>query len=94
MIERKYFMQDKYYLKIKEELHNNEVYKKIKDYSKNKHDLSTYYNVGKLLIEAQGGEVKAKYSNQLIKNYSIRLSNELNKKYSETNLKYMRQFYL
>lgn len=29
--------------------------KRVKDYSKNKSDLSTDYNVGKLLVEAQGG---------------------------------------
>ena len=45
-----------YYKQIKEELINNEVYKKIKDYSKNRSDLNTYYNVGKLLVETQGGE--------------------------------------
>ena len=50
-----------YYEEIKKELVNNEVYKRVKDYSKNKSDLSTYYNVGKLLIEAQGGEKRAKY---------------------------------
>ena len=42
-----------YYNKIKEELINNEIYKKSKDYSKNRSDLSTYYNVGKLLIEIE-----------------------------------------
>ena len=41
-----------YYDKIKTEFINNEVYKKVKDYSKNKNDLLTYYNVGKLLVEA------------------------------------------
>lgn len=45
-----------YYNEIQNELINNEVYKKVKDYSKNKSDLITYYNVGKLLIEAQVGE--------------------------------------
>ena len=30
-----------YYDKIKEELINNEVYKRVKDYSKNKNDLNT-----------------------------------------------------
>ena len=44
-----------YYNEIKNELINNEVYKRVKDYSKNRNELSTYYNVGKLLIEAQGG---------------------------------------
>ena len=41
-----------YYEEIKKELVNNEVYKRVKDYSKNKSDLSTYYNVGKMLSEA------------------------------------------
>ena len=41
-----------YYNQIKNELLNNELYKRVKDYSKNRHELSTYYNVGKLLIEA------------------------------------------
>ena len=56
-----------YYNEIKNELINNEAYKKVKDYSKNRNDLMTYYNVGKLLIEAQGGEERAKYGDSLIK---------------------------
>ena len=83
-----------YYEEIQQELINNEIYKSVKDYSKNKSDLSTYYNVGKLLIEAQGGEKRAKYGNGLIKEYSHKLSTELNKKYSETEFKRIRQFYL
>ena len=83
-----------YYNEIKNELINNEVYKKVKDYSKNRNDLMTYYNVGKHLIEAQGGEERAKYGNKLIKQYSERLTYELGKGYSTRNLKYMRKFYL
>lgn len=83
-----------YYKEIKKELINNEVYKRVKDYSKNKNELSTYYNVGKLLIEAQGGEERAKYGDGLIKEYSKKLSEELGEKYNITTLKRMRQFYL
>ena len=83
-----------YYHEIKNELLNNEVYKKAKDYSKNKSDLNTYYNVGKLIIEAQGGEERAKYGDGLIKEYSLKLTLELGKGYSERNLKNMRKFYL
>ena len=79
-----------YYEEIKQELMNNEVYKSVRDYSKNKSDLSTYYNVGKLLIEAQGGEKRAKYGNNLIKEYSKKLTVELGKNYSERNLRNMR----
>ena len=83
-----------YYNEIKNELINNEVYKSVKDYSKNKNELSTYYNVGKLLIEAQDGEERAKYGDGLIKEYSKKLSEELGGKYNITTLKRMRQFYL
>ena len=83
-----------YYNEIKNELINNEVYKRVKDYSKNKNELSTYYNVGKLLIEAQGGEERAKYGDGLIKEYSKKLSEKLGGKYNITTLKRMRQFYL
>ena len=87
-------MEDLYYKQIKEELINNEVYSKVKDYSKNKHDLETRYNIGKLIIEAQGGVERAKYGNRLIKEYSKMLEKELSKKYSATYLKYTRQFFL
>ena len=84
-----------YYDQIKGLLISNEVYKKVKDYSKNKSDVETYYNVGKLIIEAQGGEKRAKYGDGLIKEYSERLIIELNdKKYSYRNLMNMRKFYL
>ena len=83
-----------YYNEIKNKLIDNEVYKRVKDYSKNRNDLSTYYEVGRLLIEAQGGENRAKYGDGLIKEYSIKLTNEMGKKYDITILKRMRQFYL
>ena len=83
-----------YYNEIKNKLIDNEVYKRVKDYSKNRNDLSTYYEVGKLLIEAQGGEERAKYGDGLIKEYSEKLTKDLGKKYSITSLKYMRMFYL
>ena len=43
-----------YYNEIKETLIKNEVYKKVKDYSKNKSDLNTYYEVGRLIVKAWG----------------------------------------
>ena len=78
-----------YYSEIKNELINNEITKKVKDYSKNKSDLTTYYNVGKLLSEAG-----KHYGESIIKEYSKRLTEELNKKYNERTLRRMRQFYL
>ena len=77
-----------YYNEIKKELINNETYKRAKDYSKNKNDLSTYYKVGKMLNEAD-----KHYGNGIIKEYSKRLTNELGKGYSKRNLWLMLRFY-
>ena len=77
-----------YYNDIKTELINNEITKKVKDYSKNRSDLNTYYNVGKLLSEAG-----KHYGEGIIEEYSKKLTYELGKKYSVTTLKYMRLFY-
>ena len=83
-----------YYNRIKEELINNEIYKKVKDYSKNRSDLNTYYNVGKLIVEAQGGEKRAKYGDNLIKKYAEKLMLEVGKQYNYKTLFKMRKFYL
>ena len=77
-----------YYDEIKTELINNEMNRKVKNYSINKNDLNTYYNVGKMLSEA-GNE----YGESIIKEYSLKLSSELGKGYSQRNLRNMRQFY-
>ena len=83
-----------YYNEIKETLIKNEIYKKVKDYSKNKSDLNAYFEVGRLIVEAQGGEKRAKYGNKLIKEYSEKLTNELGKGYTTSALKRMRKFYV
>ena len=77
-----------YYNEIKNELINNEVTKKVKDYSKNKSDLDTYYNVGKLLTLAGSN-----YGEGIIKEYSNKLTKDLNKKYDVSSLNKMRKFY-
>ena len=78
-----------YYDNIKELLINNEITKKVKNYSINKSDLNTYYNVGKELSEAG-----KHYGEGIIKDYSIRLTNEFGKGFTISNLKRFRQFYL
>ena len=82
-----------YYNEIKSILVDNAIGKKVREYKSNQKDLESYYNVGKLLVEAQGGEERAKYGNGLIKEYSKRLTSELGKGYTVTRLKYMRTFY-
>ncbi len=83
-----------YYNEIKSILIDNAIGRKVREYKSNQKDLESYYNVGKLLVEAQGGEERAKYGNGLIKEYSKRLTSELGKGYSIQNLKNMRRFYL
>ena len=77
-----------YYNAIKNELINNEINRKVKSYSINKSDLNTYYNVGKLLLDAGN-----QYGESIIKEYSLRLTEDLGPGYSQRNLRNMRQFY-
>ena len=78
-----------YYEKIKQELLNNEISKLAKRNSINNSDLTTYYNVGKMLSEAGKS-----YGENIIGKYSVKITQELGKKYNTTTLKRMRQFYL
>lgn len=79
---------DKYYKEIKEKLIDDEIYAIAKDYSKERHRVITYYEIGKLLNDAGN-----KYGASIIKKYSKKLINELGKKYSERTLRSMRQLY-
>lgn len=77
-----------YYEQIKNKLINNEINKKAKNYSINKCDLNTYYNVGKMISD-DGKH----YGENIIRQYSKKLEKEVNKKYNITLLKRIRQFY-
>ena len=77
-----------YYDEIKQKLLKNEIYAKVKDYSKERNKVLTYYEVGKLLSEA-GKE----YGNDIIGKYAEKLTNEVGKKYNRRTLYRMKQFY-
>ena len=77
-----------YYNEIKNELLDNEINKKVKDYSKNRYELKKYYNVGKLLLDAG-----KHYGKGIINKYSKQLTIELGKGYTSTRLRYYRRFY-
>ena len=77
-----------YYGEIKNELINNEINRKVKNYSINRSDINTYYNVGKLLYEAG-----RHYGEGIIKEYSNKLTRDLGRGYSKRNLWLMLRFY-
>ena len=77
-----------YYNEIKNKLIDNEITKRVKDYSKNISDLNTYYNVGKLLSEAG-----KKYGEGIIKEYSNKLTIDLGIRYTKSSLYNMLKFY-
>lgn len=56
--------------------------------------VKAYWQIGRLIIDAQGGNSKAKYGDNLIANLSKRLTKEFGSGYTQANLRYMRQFYL
>ena len=78
-----------YYSEIKNKLIENENYARIKDYSKERYKVQTYYEVGKMLSEA--GKC---YGEGIIKEYSRKLTKELGKGYTFTSLTRMKKSYL
>ncbi len=78
-----------YYEEIKNKIIDNETYERVKDYSKERHRVIIYYEIGKLLNEAGG-----KYGANIIKQYSEKLVIEVGTKYNERTLRRMRQLYL
>ena len=64
-----------YYDEIKNRIIDNEVYGKVKDYSKERHTFVTNFEIGRLLNEAGG-----KYCGNIIEEYSKKLFLGINKK--------------
>ena len=83
-----------YYKEIKNLIEEKEVNDKVRYLESNKETIKTYYEIGRLLIKAQGGEEKAKYGDGLIKKWSEKLTKEYGNGYKIANLKNMRKFYI
>ena len=77
-----------YYNEIKEQLIKSEIYDRVKDYSKDRHKVKVYFEIGRLLNEA-GKE----YGKNVIKQYAEKLIIEVGKKYNERTLYGMRKFF-
>jgi len=83
-----------YFNNIKELIEKDIVLKKKHKLIEENSTLNTYFEIGKLIVQAQGGENRAKYGNGLIKEWSKELTNLYGKGYDISNLKRMRQLYL
>ena len=79
---------------IKELIEKNIVLKRKHKLIEENSTLTTYFEIGRLLVEAQGGESRAKYGNGVIKEWSKELTNLYGKGYDVSNLKRMRQLYI
>ncbi len=87
-------MEKNYYNEIESFIKKNEINKKRRVLEENYDTLNNFWNIGKLLVEAQGGEKRAKYGNELIKKWSLEYTKNYGKGYDATNLRRFRQFYL
>ncbi|AVQ23938.1 PDDEXK nuclease domain-containing protein [Fusobacterium nucleatum subsp. nucleatum ATCC 23726] len=84
-------IEDSIYKEIKSILEQarNKVYKVA-----NSTMVQAYWNIGRVIVEKQGGNNKAEYGAALIKNLSKKMTKEFGKGFTVANLKNMRQFYL
>lgn len=87
-------LEKEYYNKITNIIETVEVTSKVRALQDNSEKLKAYFEIGKLLIEAQGGSTRAKYGDNLIKKWSLELTQKYGSNYSKTSLKKMRQFYV
>ena len=71
-----------------------EIGKVIREKQTNYELVNAYWNIGKLIVEAQGGKEKSKYGDKLLKEWSEKLTQEYGKGYDYTNLSRFRQLYL
>ena len=86
--------EQQYYEEIEHLIKRNEVSKRVRKLEENYSLVETYWHIGKIIVEAQGGSTRAKYGNELIKKWSIKLTELYGKGYDASNLKRFRQFYL
>jgi predicted nuclease of restriction endonuclease-like (RecB) superfamily len=86
--------ENEYYNEIESYIKRNEINKKRRILEENYDTLNNYWNIGKLIVEAQGGKIHAKRGEELIKKWSIQFTKKYGKGYDATNLRKFRQFYL
>ena len=86
--------ENDYYHEIKNLIENYEVNHRVRTLQDNSEKLQMNWDIGRLLVEAQGGSKRAKYGDGLIKQWSIAFMRDYGKHYNVRELRRMRQFYL
>ena len=77
--------EEQYLEEIEHLIKKNEIGKRIRKIEENNDLVVSYWNVGRLIVEAQGGLNRAKYGNELIKKWSVKLTKLYGKGYDATN---------
>ena len=85
------YLDNNFYKEVKDVLEQarKKIYRNIQS-----EIVQAYWHIGKMIVEKQGGESRAKYGDRLIKELSIKLTEEYGRGFDLTNLKRMRQFFL
>ncbi len=83
-----------YYDEVNSYVKKVEIGKTIRETNANMELVECYWNVGRLIVEAQGGKDKSKYGNELLKDWSAKLTKEYGKGYDYSNLARFRKLYL
>ena len=60
-------------------IEEKEINDKVRYIESNKETIKTYFEIGRLLVEAQGGEKRAKYGDGLIKKWSKEFARTMEK---------------
>ncbi len=86
--------EEKYYTEIESYIKKNEINKRRRVLEENYDTLNNFWEIGRLLVEAQGGKDNNKRGNELIKKWSIKYTKNYGIGYSYANMARFRQFYL
>ncbi len=85
------YIDESFYRDVKEVLEQarKRIYRNIQNEM-----VLAYWQIGKMIVDKQGGEARAKYGDGLIKELSIKMTEDFGKGFTESNIRYMRAFYI
>ena len=83
-----------YFKEIESIIETTEVNKKARTMIDNSETSHNFWNIGRLIVEAQGGEARARYGSSLIRKWSVKYVEKYGNSYNETNLKRFRKFFV